>query len=458
MITRLWKYNKSSLVLILTCAILYYSFAYTTLRTDFVKVFSLWGALFFLSYKIFQLHKGDYKLLAFTALLFRVIFLFATPNLSQDFYRFIWDGRMLLEGMNPYLSLPETWIKAGNSPVAQAIELYQGMGPLNGSHFTNYPPISQLAYAIAALLSPNSILGAAIVFRLILISADIGIFFIGRKLLKKLHLQENRIFWYILNPFIIIELTGNLHFEALMIFFIVWSLYLIVQNKWFWAGIVLALSVSVKLIPLLFLPLFFQKYFFSEKKRLFGFLKLCGFYSVVLISTLLLFIPFLSKTFIQNFSTTIALWFQNFEFNASIYYIIRWIGYQTIGWNIIATAGKILPLVFLCLLLILSFFRKNKETIPLITAMLISISVYYFLSTTVHPWYIAVPLFLCIFTPYRFPIVWSFLIILSYTAYTDLGFKENLWMVAIEYILVISVFVYESFISSSVFFKPKATN
>ncbi len=73
------------------------------------------------------------------ALVFRLIFLFATPNLSQDFYRFIWDGRMILEGLNPYLHLPQTFINQGIHPIAEALNLYNGMGEMNGSHYTNYP-------------------------------------------------------------------------------------------------------------------------------------------------------------------------------------------------------------------------------------------------------------------------------------------------------------------------------
>jgi len=151
----------------------------------------------------------------------------------------------------------------------------------------------------------------------------------------------------------------------------------------------------------------------------------------------------LSEAFVQNFTKTISLWFQNFEFNASIYFIIRWIGYQIVGWNVIETAGKILPLVTISILLALTFFRKNKSTPQLITAMVLGICAYYFLSTTVHPWYLAVPLALCVFTKYRFPVIWSFTIIFSYTAYMHPDFKENLWMVALEYLIVFGFLIWE---------------
>ena len=83
--------------------------------------------------------------------------------------------------------------------------------------------------------------------------------------------------------------------------------------------------------------------------------------------------------------------------------------------------------------------------IELISAMLLVLSFYYFTATTIHPWYVATPLILCVFTKYRFPVVWSFTIILSYSAYGPDGFKENLWLVATEYILVLGVFLWEVF-------------
>ncbi|GAL79003.1 hypothetical protein JCM19274_3561 [Algibacter lectus] len=55
---------------------------------------------------------------------------------------------MILAGFNPYLFTPESFINSEQLPVAQAETLYAGMGVLNGSHFTNYPPINQLCFLL----------------------------------------------------------------------------------------------------------------------------------------------------------------------------------------------------------------------------------------------------------------------------------------------------------------------
>lgn len=439
-----WKLHKIPLLLAFISILFYISFAYDLQRTDYVKLIGLYSGLFLLFYKLIQLGQHNLKLLTWIAFAFRVVFILAIPNLSQDFYRFIWDGRMILEGFNPYLFTPESFIIKNEFPIAQAQELYAGMGTLNGSHFTNYPPINQLCFIITGLFASKSILGSAMVLRLLIILADFGTLYFGRKLLHKLELPEHTIFWYILNPFIIIELTGNLHFEGVMIFFLIWSLYLLHSNKWKLAAVILACSISVKLIPLIFLPLLFQKL---------GFKKSISFYTIVGITTLLLFVPFYSSEFIDNYSQTVALWFGNFEFNASLYYIAREIGYWFRGWNEIAIISKILPILVFTIVITITFFRNNKTTRELITAMLLCLTIYFFMSTTVHPWYVATLLILGVFTNYKFPLVWSFVIILSYLAYLQIGKadkSENLWIIGIEYSIVYAVFIWEVFIKNTV--------
>ena len=451
-IANLYKYHKTPLLFISLSCILYLSFAYDLARTDITKLILLYVALFVFAFQIIKTTGFNFRLLVIASILFRIMFLFAIPNLSQDFYRFIWDGRMILEGFNPYLNTPNQVIHWGTSiPMAQ--ELYNGMGELSASHFTNYPPLNQLCFTIAALISGKSILGSAVVLRSIIIAADIGTLYFGKKLLEDLKLPSNRIFWYILNPFVIIELTGNLHFEGVMIFFLVWSLYLLHSSKWKWAAVVLACSISVKLIPLMFLPLFFNwfrrhkitKQVKDDRKVsiVTSMTKLISFYAIVGTITLLLFLPFFSAEFMNNYFKTVGLWFGNFEFNASIYYLARAIGYAITGYNEIAIITKILPVISLLIILGIAFFRKN-DTIPkLTTSILLAFTGYLLLSTTVHPWYISTLVILCVFTNYRFPLVWSMVIILSYLAYSNSDHSESFWVIGLEYLIVFSVFIWE---------------
>jgi len=451
------KLNKIPLLLVLLSFLFYGTFAYDLVRTDYTKLIILYSTLFVLFYKLVQHFKSNTQFLTYLAFGFRAVFILAIPNLSQDFYRFIWDGRMILEGINPYLFTVESFISQGDFPVAEAQALRAGMGDLNASHFTNYPPINQLCFTIAALFAGKSILGSVFVMRLLIIAADFGTLHFGKALLEKLNIPIYNIFWYILNPFIIIELTGNLHFEGVMIFFLVWSLYLLYIGKWQFAALVLALSISVKLIPLIFLPLFFQWFMKRNDKNketstVLNFTRLIVFYAIIIMTTLLLFVPFYSSEFIHNYSKTVVLWFQNFEFNGSIYYIAREIGFLFRGYNEIAIIGTVTPILVILFVLIITFFRRNRTPIALITAMLLVLSFYYFTTTTVHPWYLATLLILSVFTKYKFPLVWSFVIILSYLAYVNLNKadkSENLWLITLEYAVVYGVFIWEVFIKKA---------
>lgn len=510
------------ILLLLACVAFYFSFAYDLEREDFIKLIGLYAALFFLSFKLIQMQKYNFWILVSMAVIFRLIFIVALPNLSQDYFRFIWDGRLLANGWNPYEYIPEILILDPDFQIEQARLLVEGMGSLSAGNFTNYAPVNQMIFAMAGWLAPSNILFSVISLRIVVILADLGTLFFGSRLLRSLGLPEHRIFWYILNPFIIIELTGNLHFEGVMVFLLVWSIYLLHKGKYLWSAVVLGLSISVKLLPLMFLPLLLRyftgfsisNYFrdgskastplsqtnesrqrshyepgqedsfkYSSKsnggdnlkshpdqkqgknqeshpeqsrgvstshpersRRIDGFGKLILYYLLVFLVVILSFLPFFSEEVLQNFTQSIALWFGKFEFNASIYYLVREIGYWVKGYNIIATAGKILPLITFIIILGLSLFRKNESAKQLITSMLFAITAYLFLSTTVHPWYLAIPLILSVFTEFRYMIVWTGVVILSYFSYSNPEYMENLWLIAMEYLVIFGYFIWEVFV------------
>jgi hypothetical protein len=294
------------------------------------------------------------------------------------------------------------------------------------NYYTVYPPLNQFFFFIAAKFGAENILINVIVMRLIILISEIG----SMILFLKLKLSKKHFLLYFLNPLIIIELCGNLHFEGVMIFFIIASFYFLKKNKIFISAIFLGMAVSVKLIPFIFLP-FIAVHLKFKKGALFAL--------VCTVLVLLLFLPFLSAEFIQHITNSLQLYFFTFEFNASIYYIVREIGLTLYGYNIISFAGKILPVITVLILLILLFLQFKKNTTQqLFTSLVFAILTYYLFSSVVHPWYISTLILLGIFSNYTFPVVWGGLIFLSYHAYGKNFFSENLLFVCTEYLLLLA--------------------
>ena len=430
------KLHRVSLILAVLSFVFYYTFAYHLQRTDFVKLLTLFVALFFFCFKLIQFEKLNFRFLLGLGIIFRLVFLFTEPNLSQDFYRFIWDGHLVANGDNPYLHTPDDLIKNMVSIIPNADVLYEGMGSLSARHYSNYPPLNQLLFALASFIGGKSIFGSLLVLRITIILADIGVFYFGRRLLKNLNKSPHLIFWYFLNPLVIVELTGNLHFEGVMLFFFILSMFLLSINKWKIAGIVMACSISVKLVPLLFLPLFFK--YLGWKKSII-------FYSIIGITSIVLFLPFNTPEFIDNYTKTISLWFSNFEFNSSIYNIAKKIAihFDAKPWEFIKEYGKITPVLTIVTVALFTLLPKKYDLNRVLWSMMWVMTIYYFISTTVHPWYPIFLVLLSIFTTYRYAIIWSAAIVLSYFAYSQADFNENLWLLGIEYTSVFGFIVYE---------------
>jgi len=428
----LWRIPfRSYFIPLITGAIYLFVGYFTTREQSFQFLFLTFG-LFGLSY--FSLQKISINQILWQGLLYRGLLLFTLPWLSQDFYRFIWDGLLLFNDLNPYAYTPNELINQQQQFSALTEMLHQNMGELSAGHYSNYPPINQFGFLFAVLWESNSLFTSIIVMRLLLIAADIGLFFLGKQLLKFFGFAQERIGWYFLNPLVLIELTGNLHWEGVMLFFFVLGWWLYVYKKPWLSSIAFALSVGTKLIPLLLVPVFIR---YQPWKR--SVLMAC----VGLLSLLLLFLPFFKDIGLENYLATIQLWFKNFEFNGSLYYIVRWIGYEIKGYNIIRQLGEVTPWLVVLIVLGFSCIKAKKTAQQVFTAMLLLLSCYYFMASIVHPWYIISLVFLTLFTRFSFPLFWSALVLLSYVTYAHPSFQENYYLIGIEYGIVFAVLGYE---------------
>jgi len=433
---------------------------YYVQQSDFNLIISQYG-IFFLFYILIYKYTNDLNKINFfigVSILLRLLLVFTLPNLSDDVYRFIWDGRLLINGHNPFDFLPSHYIENGISISGIDQSLFEKLN--SPEYFTIYPPVAQGVFAISCWLFPNSILGSAIMMKVFLFLCELGSLFFIKKLLERFHLPAKNILLYALNPLIIIELCGNLHFEAAMIFFLLMAIYFLTfgtQKKipsplvnnlssilegnlkispkhLVLSAIAIALSVASKLLPLIFLPFLI--------KRL-GWKKSIQYFAIIGVVIVLLFAPLLSGVFIDNFGKSLDLYFQKFEFNASIYYLVRWVGYQKVGYNWIQEAGPALAVIVLLGILTKAFFEKILDWKSLFRMMLFAICLYLSMATIVHPWYVSLPLVLSIFTRFRFPIVWSGVVFLTYVNYSYAEYAENIWMVGVEYVLVFGFFIFE---------------
>jgi len=423
---------------------------YFTEQHEFWKIIAFYIPLFALYLFAFQQCKipnPQYKIAFFIslAILLRFILVFSMPHLSNDVYRFIWDGRLLVQGYNPFDHLPEYYLNGGATVPGIDRALFEAFGAKD--FFTVYPPVAQAQFASAVWLFPESIRGAAIVMKLWLFAFEVGSIFLIIKLLKRFRLPARNVLIYALNPLIIVEITGNLHFEGAMVFFMLLSLWLLVKGgqpasklRFVASAAAFAFSIGSKLLTVLFLPFYIKAMGWRRSLRYFG---LTG------IATVLLFLPIVNVTFVRNFGDSLNLYFQKLEYNASLYYLLRWVGYKFSGYNQIAAIGPGLGLLAMAGILGMAFFKKQPAAgteffeKKILELWLLAISLYLACTTTLHPWYLALPLVLCVFTRWRFPVVWSGLIFLTYVNYSYEPFRENLWVVALEYGAVASWFVWE---------------
>ncbi len=377
-------------------------------------------------------------------LILRVLLLFSWPNLSQDVYRFLWDGALFAQGISPYHFTPVSLInqlEVLSLNIPDAAQLFKKMGALSAGNYSNYPPVKQLIFALPHWLGIEPLLHRISALRLFIILADTGVFFLGRQLLKKQSLNPNYIKWYFLNPLIILELTGNCHFEGFMALSILASIVLALNHRYFLSGILLAIGVGVKLIPLMFIPIILA-HFASQTKQSQSLNSIIKYGLGLALGLALIFLPFLNAETLGHYWDTTGLWFTKFEFNASVYYVLRWIGFQWKGYNLIAQIGPALSLITTTSILYLSY-RVWLNKSHLYQAMFWSILIYLVFATTVHPWYWTTVLILSILAQSRIGLVGSMLIFLSYTAYeSSIVAEKSLW-ISIEYLLLIAYVLWE---------------
>ncbi len=404
-------------------------------RTDTFLLMGGYGLLFAAYiYVLRQSHsEGQVRFFVLLGILLRLALVFAFPNLSDDIYRFVWDGRLIINGLNPFDQLPSQYIAEATQVPGLTQELFEKLN--SPDYYTIYPPVAQAIFAMACYLAPESVAGSALIMKIVLLAAETGTLFLLMRLLAHFELPASRVLIYALNPLMIIEICGNLHFEGLMVFFLILAFYGLRQNKMAQAALAMALSIASKLLPLLFFPLLIRR---LGWKRAFLFFTLTG------LLVLLFFAPLLNTIFINNFGASLNLYFRQFEFNAGLYYLLRDIGKDYSGQNLIRYIGPALGALTALVVLLKALFERRDTWESLPAAALFASTVYLVFATTVHPWYLALPLVWSLFTKWRYPLIWTGLIFLTYAGYGQKGYEVPYGFITLEYLGVLTWLILES--------------
>ncbi len=401
---------------------------YYVQRTEFAVLLAAYSLFFglYLAVAFWQKKLTDGEIKWFTALGIglRFLLLFNLPNFSDDFYRFVWDGHLTVAGIHPFAH-PPAWFMS--QPVQVPGITTTLFAQLNSpDYFTVYPPMCQAIFALAVWVAPASLWGQVVVMKLFLFAGELGTLWLLGRFDSG---QKNKQLRYALNPLILFEIVGNCHFEGLMIFFLLAGWQMLQRIRLPAAAGLWGLATATKLLPPLFLPLVWR---WLGQRRGWQFQLLfagaCG----------LLFLPLLDSQVLLNLLNSLDLYFRRFEFNASLYYLARALGQWWTGFYQVEIIGPALGLVTLVGTLWLT--RQTQKAghppsgrLSLPEAMLWAVFLYLSCATTVHPWYATVPLVLCLLTDWRFPILWSGLIMLSYSHYTGGGSAEKFWLIGLEY-------------------------
>ncbi len=406
-------------------------------RTEFTLISFLYTSSFFSYLFLIKYQRNiKYQHLIFLSGIVYIISMIYEPLLSDDYYRFIWDGEITWAGFNPFDFKPEELLqqKCINKN-AYLLNLYDFMSPLSQANYSIYPPINQIYFIIATALSDSIKINTFILKLLIVTTEIIGAIYL-RKLLINLKIKTSRMWLLYLNPLWIIESVGNCHFEGVMISYLFIAIYFLSKYKMILGSMFFAIAIQIKLIPFIFLPFFY---------RFLGLWRSTLFYSITIIIVMLLALIHLNLYNIENFFNSIKLYFEVFEFNSFILYNYIQYGIAETGWNLTKIYGPQLSKISIGIIVILSLYGQIDNWKKLFNRITIALFLYLLFSSTIHPWYILTMFAMSIFTNYSFPIFWTFIIFFSYIFYhfNDSSVIEFRLFVNLEYFLIISLFLYE---------------
>lgn len=370
----------------------------------------------------------------------RILILFLPIGLSDDIYRYLWEGHLQHQGVNPYLFSPDSpelighrtnWWERVNNPDIQS----------------PYPPLAQLIFLVVTFVTTDLSL-LVIIFRIMMVIFDLGIIVIIKRLLVILKLPERRIMIYAWSPLVLFEISGNAHVDVVAIFFLLLSIFFILrlphfQHYQIYSGISLALAFLVKFFPIVILPFLIMKW---------GIKGILSFLGTVLTFTLFYFESGINPLYPEG----LMIFAKYFRFNESIFRVYRHFllhQFNIEKADMVARTHYIIVMLVISFWILILFYYNQKKSKALtdvnlsITNSIRSYQLIIFsallLGPDIQPWYL---LWLLPFTVLFFDwaiITMSVTVLLSYQIYPEYDknqiWQENHWILLAEYVIIYTI-------------------
>jgi hypothetical protein len=227
------------------------------------------------------------------ALMFRLTLLPMAP--SDDIYRYLWEGKLQLNGISPY----------SHSPESSSLEhLRDGFFPgINHKHLiTIYPPLTLMVFAITGFIS-YSLISMKSVFLVF----DVLSIFLLLRFLKVMGKSQLNVLIYAWSPLILISFAARGHCDSLQIFFIILAMYLCAIRKNLRSTVSIALAAMSKFIFIIIAPFLIP----AKKFK----------YALVLFSVIaILYLPYISAG--KGLFSTLFHFGTQYHFNDSAHFLI----------------------------------------------------------------------------------------------------------------------------------------
>ena len=315
------------------------------------------------------------------AVLARIFLIPLPPVLSDDGYRYIWDGVVQVEaGVSPYRLRP-------SAPELQAFHGEAIYGELNSpDYFSVYPPVSQAVFALGGLAYSAGWEASWLVIKLL----TVGLEMVGVWCLIRVA-GPSRAVLYAWHPLAVVEVAGQAHTEGLLVGFVGLTL-LALHTRRVWAGFWLAFAGWVKLYPFALLPGVLQRAPWRGRALAAGAIGIGA-------------LPLLHAGAVANAGESLGLYAGTFDFYSAPYLVLKMAGYPLLGEGAGPAAAGLLAAV--ALMVLTTFVLVNDGSARAIVAVVCSgIATLTLTATTLHPWHWLGVLYVLPLLKYKAPILW----------------------------------------------------